>query len=186
MSADETMLGIEENMEKAVTHLQKEYRLIRTGRATPALVENVRIQAYGTEMSMKQCGTISVPEARQLMIKPFDPNILKDIEKALLASDLGVTPQNDGKILRLTFPPLTEQRRKQLAQDVKAKGEDAKVSVRNARRDGLKEMDGLKKSKAITEDELKKIKDDVQELVKKYELKVDEEIEKKTKEIMEI
>ncbi len=186
MSADETMLEVEDAMEKSVTHLQKEFRLIRTGRATPALVENIKVQAYGSEMVMKQCGTISVPEARQLMIKPFDPNILKDIEKAILASELGVTPQNDGKLLRLTFPPLTEERRKQLAQEVKAKGEEAKISIRNARRDGIKEMEALKKSKDITEDDLKKLKDDVQELVKKFEKQVDEEVEKKSTEIMEI
>jgi ribosome recycling factor len=186
MSADDVMLEIEEGMEKALAHLTREYRMIRTGRATPALVENIKVHAYGTDMTLKQCGTISVPEARQLMIKPFDPNIIKDIEKALLASELGVTPQNDGKLLRLVFPPLTEERRKQLAQEVKSKGEDAKVVVRNVRRDGLKQLEGLKKSKDITEDDLKRFKDDVQELVKQYEGKADEEVEKKTKEIMEI
>lgn len=186
MSADEAMMNAEENMEKAATHLEKEFRLIRTGRATPSLVENIKVHAYGSEMVMKQCGTISVPEARQLMIKPFDPGILKDIEKAILASELGVTPQNDGKLLRLTFPPLNEQRRKQLAGDVKSKGEDAKVTVRNARRDGLKDLEQLKKDKVVTEDELKGLKDDIQNLVKKYEKKVDDAVEAKTKEIMEI
>lgn len=186
MSADEVLLGIEEGMEKAVSHLQREFRMIRTGRATPALVENVKVQAYGSEMSMKQVATISVPEARQLMLKPFDPGTLKDIEKALLASDLGVTPQNDGKLLRLTFPALTEDRRKKLAGDVKAKGEEAKITIRNVRRDGIKALEDLQKAKTITEDDLKALKDDVQTLVKKFEDKVDEEVKKKTEEIMEI
>lgn len=186
MSADEVMMTAEEAMEKALTHMTREFRVIRTGRATPALIESIPVQAYGAPMPMKQCGTISVPEARQLLVKPFDPSILKDIEKALLASDLGVTPQNDGKVLRLTFPPLTEDRRKKLAQDVKAKGEEAKVSIRNARRDGNKELDALQKAKTITEDDCKKLKDEVQTLVKSYEGKVDAEVKRKTEEIMEI
>lgn len=186
MSADEVMMNAEEAMEKALTHMSREFRVIRTGRATPALIESIPVQAYGTPMPMKQCGTISVPEARQLLVKPFDPSILKEIEKAILGSDLGVTPQNDGKVLRLTFPPLTEDRRKKLAQDVKAKGEEAKVSIRNARRDGNKELDTLQKAKTITEDDCKKLKDDVQNLVKSYEGKVDAEVKRKTEEIMEI
>lgn len=186
MSAEDVLMNAEEAMEKALSHLSREFRVIRTGRAVPALVENIPVQAYGSQMAMKQCGTISVPEARQLLVKPFDPSILKDIEKALLASDLGVTPQNDGKVLRLTFPPLTEDRRKKLAQDVKAKGEEAKVSIRNARRDGNKELDALQKDKIITEDDCKKLKEDVQELLKNYEGKVDAEVKRKTEEIMEI
>ncbi len=186
MSADDVMLQTEEAMEKAVTHLSKEFRQIRTGRATPSLVENIPVTAYGSQMPIKQCGTISVPEARQLVVKPFDPSILKEIEKAILASGLGVTPQNDGKLLRLQFPPLTEQRRKELAKDVKSKGEEGKVSIRRARQDGLKLLDGLKKDKLVTEDELKGLKDSIQELVKKYETKVDAEVAKKSDEIMEI
>ncbi len=186
MSADTVMTSIEQGMEKAITHLQKEFRMTRTGRATPALVENVKVNAYGAGMPLKQCATISVPEARQLMLKPFDLGLLKEIEKALLASELGVTPQNDGKLIRLTFPPLTEERRKKLAQDVKAKGEDAKVAIRNSRRDGLKSLEDLQKKKTISEDDLKKLEDDIQNLVKNYEKKVDGEVDKKTKEIMEI
>jgi len=183
---DPILAKIREAMEKAMAHLQKEFRLIRTGRATPALVENIRVQAYGSEVPLKQCGNISVPEARQLLIKPFDASILKEIEKAILASDLGVTPQNDGKVLRLTFPPLTEDRRKKLAQEVKAKGEEGKIAIRNARRDGVKEVEDLLKARKISEDDAKKAKDKVQELVKGYEKKADEEVEKKSKEIMEI
>ncbi|MBN2712140.1 MAG: ribosome recycling factor [Planctomycetes bacterium] len=186
MSADEIMMSIEEGMEKAVSHLQKEFRMVRTGRATPALIENIKVSAYGSEMPLKQVGTISVPEARQLMVKPFDMGLLKDIEKALLASDLGVTPSNDGKLIRLTFPPLTEDRRKQLANEVKAKGEDAKISIRNSRRDGLKGLEDLKKQKVLTEDDLKRLKDDVQNVVKQYEGSIDTEVKKKTEEIMAI
>lgn len=186
MAVSDTMASIRSGMDKAISHLQKEFRLTRTGRATPALIENVRVNAYGSEMPLKQCANISVPEARQLMLKPFDLALLKEIEKALLASELGVTPQNDGKIIRLTFPPLTEERRKKLAQDVKAKGEEAKVTIRNARRDGLKALEDAQKKKEISEDDLKKMKDDVQNLVKEFEKKADEEVSKKTKEIMEI
>lgn len=186
MPVDSVMSAIQDNMEKALVHLQKEFRLTRTGRATPALVEGVRVNAYGAEMPLKQCATISVPEARQLMLKPFDLGLLKEIEKALLASELGVTPQNDGKIIRLTFPPLTEERRKKLAQTVKSQGEDAKVVVRNARRDGLKALEEAEKKKEISEDDLKKLKDDVQNMVKEHEKKIDQEVDKKSREIMEI
>lgn len=186
MPVDDVMKTIKDNMEKALAHLQKEFRLTRTGRATPALIEGVRVNAYGAEMPLKQCATISVPEARQLMLKPFDLGLLKEIEKALLASELGVTPQNDGKIIRLTFPPLTEERRKKLAQTVKAQGEEAKVVIRNARRDGIKSLEDAEKKKEISEDELKKHKDDVQNMVKDHEKKVDQEVDKKSKEIMEI
>lgn len=186
MPVNAVMSAVKDNMEKALTHLQKEFRLTRTGRATPALVEGVRVNAYGAEMPLKQCATISVPEARQLMLKPFDLGLLKEIEKALLASDLGVTPQNDGKLIRLTFPPLTEERRKKLAQTVKSQGEEAKVVIRNARRDGIKGLEDLQKKKEISEDELKGQKDKVQDLVKDYEKQVDQEVDKKSKEIMEI
>lgn len=186
MAVDDVMKVIGDHMEKALSHLQKEFRLTRTGRATPALVEGVRVNAYGAEMPLKQCATISVPEARQLMLKPYDLGLLKEIEKALLASDLGVTPQNDGKIIRLTFPPLTEERRKKLAQTVKGQGEDAKVVIRNARRDGLKGLEDLEKKKELSEDDLKRLKDDVQNMVRDYEKKVDQEVDKKSKEIMEI
>ncbi len=186
MSADSVMTEARQNMDKALAHLQREYRLIRTGRATPALVENLKVTAYGSEMQLKQLATISVPEARQLVVKPFDPSTLKDIEKALLASDLGVTPQNDGKLIRLSFPPLTEDRRKKLAQDVKGKGEEAKVVLRNVRRDAMKGLEDLQKGKEITEDDLAALKDDLQDLVKEHEKKVDEEVTSKSEEIMEI
>lgn len=186
MSADEIMFGAEEGMEKAVSHLAKDFRTVRTGRATPAIIENLQVAAYGSQMPMKQCGTISVPEARQLLVKPFDPQLLKEIEKAIIASDLGVNPQNDGKVIRLSFPALTEDRRKKLAQELKAKGEDTKIVIRNVRRDALKDLEKLQKDKLITEDDLKRYKDDVQELVKTHEKKIDDEVARKTQEIMEI
>jgi ribosome recycling factor len=190
MSADNShemvMMETEDGMQKAIDHLTRTFRNIRTGRATPSLVENIKVHAYGSDMPMQQCGNISVPEARMLVIKPFDPSIIADIEKAIIASDLGVTPQSDGKLIRLQFPPLTEDRRKQLATQVKNNGEEAKVTIRNARRDGNKELDKLQKDKVLTEDDLKGLKDDVNGLTKKYEKKVDDEVQKKSDEIMEI
>ena len=186
MSADTTIKTAKDAMDKALAHLVKEFRNVRTGRATPSLIENIQVNAYGANMPMNQCGTISVPEARQLLIKPFDQNILKEIEKAIIGSDLGVTPQNDGKVIRITFPPLTEDRRKTLAKDIKAKGEETKVSIRNARRDAIKDLEKLQKDKELTEDDLKKLKDNIQNDVKSFEKKIDQEVDKKTKEVMEI
>ncbi|MDR2391553.1 MAG: ribosome recycling factor [Planctomycetota bacterium] len=186
MPADSVITVIRDNLEKAIAHLQKEFRQTRTGRPTPALLDGVKVNAYGSEIPVKQCANISVPEARQLMLKPFDLGLLKEIEKAILASDLGVTPQNDGKLIRLIVPPLTEDRRKKLVQEVKSGGEDAKVTARNARRDGIKELEDIQKRKEISEDELKRLRDKVQELLKEYEKKIDQEVDKKAKEIMEI
>lgn len=173
-------------MEKALAHLIKEFRLVRTGRAVPALIENIQVSAYDSTMPLKQCGNISVPEARQLLVKPFDQGLLKDIEKAIIGANLGVTPQNDGKVIRLTFPPLNEDRRKKLSAEVKAQGEEAKVALRNTRRDAIKDLEKLQKDKVLTEDGLKKEKDAQQEVLKTYEKKIDDEVSKKTAEIMEI
>ena len=186
MPATPVIALAKDTMEKAVAHLQKEFRVVRTGRASPALVEAVSVNAYGTQTPLKSCASISVPEARQLVVKPFDASLLKEIEKAILASDLGVTPQNDGKLLRLNFPPPTEERRKKTAQEVKGKGEAAKVSARNARRDALKSLEDLNKAKKISDDEAKRRKDEVQNLLKDHEKKIDAEVDKKTGEIMEI
>ena len=185
MSADVLKQG-QDSMAKALEHLKKELRHIRTGRAAPLLVENLQVVAYGGQNPMKACGTISVPEARQLLIKPHDPTLLKEIEKAILASDLGVTPQNDGKAIRITFPPLSGERRQKLAQEAKAKGEEAKVSLRNVRRDAIKALEDLERKSKISEDELKKRKDDIQAKLKDAEKAVDAEVAKKTAEIMEI
>jgi ribosome recycling factor len=186
MPHEMAMLECEEGMDKAVAHLIKSFRTVRTGRATPALVENLKVEAYGSEMPLKQCGNISVPEARMLVVKPFDAGVIGAIEKALLASDLGVTPQSDGKLVRLQFPALNEDRRKQLATQIKNNGEEAKVSIRNARRDGNKDLDKLQKDKSITEDDCKRLKEDINDLTKKHEKTVDSEVSKKTEEIMEI
>ncbi|MDR1533697.1 MAG: ribosome recycling factor [Planctomycetota bacterium] len=186
MPGDSVLATVRDGMEKALSHLQKELRLTRTGRPNPILLDGIRVNAYGSQVPVKQCASISVPEARQLLLKPFDLGLLKEIEKALLSSDLGVTPQNDGKLIRLIFPPLTEDRRKKLAQEVKSKGEDAKVAVRGARRDGIKLLEDAQKRKALSEDELKRQKDKVQDLLKDYEKKIDREADQKAKEIMEI
>lgn len=186
MPHEMAMLECEEAMGKAISHLVHSFRTIRTGRATPALVENIRVEAYGSDMPLKQCGNISIPEARMLVIKPFDVGTINAIEKAILASGLGVTPQSDGKLIRLNFPALTEDRRKQLANQVKNNGEDAKITIRNARRDCNKELDKLQKDKVLTEDNCKRIKEEINEMTKKYEKLVDSEISKKTSEVMEI
>ncbi|MDR1519014.1 MAG: ribosome recycling factor [Planctomycetota bacterium] len=186
MPVANVITSIRDNMEKALEHLRKDFRLTRTGRPTPALLDGIRVNAYGAQTPVRQCANISVPEARQLMLKPFDLGLLKEIEKALMASDLGVTPQNDGKIIRLIFPPLTEDRRKKLVQEVRAKGEDAKVTVRNVRRDGLKLLEDAQKRKEISEDDLKREKDKVQDILKEHEKKIDREVDEKAKEIMEI
>ncbi|GHT02667.1 ribosome-recycling factor [Planctomycetales bacterium] len=186
MPTQKTIKDAQAAMEKTLSHLRKEFTLVRTGRAAPLLVENLSVAAYGAAMPLKQCGAISVPEARQLLIKPFDAGLLKEIEKAIMASELGVNPQNDGKVIRVTFPPLTEERRKKLATEIKAKGEDAKVSLRNVRRDAIHDLDKLQKEKIITEDALKKEKENVQNTLKDYEKKIDAEVAKKTEEIMEI
>ena len=186
MPATPVIALAKDTMEKAIGHIQKEFRLVRTGRATPALVEGLPVNAYGSQTPLKSCANISAPEARQLVVKPFDVSLLKEIEKALLASDLGVNPQNDGKLIRLNFPPTTEERRKKTSQEVKAKGEAAKVTIRNARRDALKSLEELNKASKISDDDLKRRKDEVQNILKDYEKKIDAEVEKKNKEVMEI
>lgn len=185
MALEDSLLETEENMESAIDYLRKELRGIRTGRATPALVEYIKIDYYGSPTDLRQLASISAPEANMLMIKPFDPSSAKDIEKAIQASDLGITPSSDGKIIRLTIPPLSTERRQQLVGQVKKMAEATRVAIRNARRDGNKEIDKLQKDSEITEDDAHKAKDDVQELTKTYEAKVDELIDAKSQEIQE-
>jgi ribosome recycling factor len=184
MPVDDIVLEAEEQMEKAVNYIRAEMRTIRTGRASSALVEHLKVSAYETEMSLRELANITTPEANMLAIKPFDPGTMKAIEKALLTSDLGLTPASDGKIMRLTFPPLSGERRKQLTTQVKQLGEQAKVGIRSARRDANKKIDQEKKDSSISEDEAESAKDEIQELTKKYEGLVDQAIEAKNKEIM--
>ena len=182
MDYDTLMLETEERMEKALSVLGDKFRGMRTGRASPGLVEELRVEYYGSPTPLKQIANITAPEADQLVIKPFDANSLGDVEKAILKSDIGIQPSNDGKIIRLTIPPLSQERRKQLATWAKDASEEARVAIRNIRRDANKSADQMKKD-GLSEDDQKALKGDVQELVKKYEKKVDDALEKKTGEL---
>ncbi len=186
MEADEILMTTEERMEGAVSHLGSELSGIRSGRASPALVDKLSVDAYGAQAPLGQLGQIGCPEPRQILIKPYDPSIIKDIERAIQASDLGLNPSSDGKVIRLTLPPLSEERRKQLVKVVKDNGEKTNISIRNVRRDANKEADAAKNDKTLTEDDLKRIKDDIQDLTKKFEGKVSELVAKKTDELMEV
>jgi ribosome recycling factor len=183
---DDILLETEERMEKAVEHLSTEYRGIRSGRATPGLVENIRVDYYGSMQPLKATSSIAIPEPRLIVIKPFDPSSIKSIEKALQTSDLGIQPSNDGKLLRLEIPPLSEERRRQLAGLVKEKGEDARVAIRNIRRDGNRQTDKAEKDKQLSEDEQRELKDEIQKLTKQYEENVDDILKRKTDEILDV
>ncbi len=186
MDYDEILLDAEERMDKAYDHLHEGLKGIRTGRASPGLVEGIRVEYYGSPTPLKQIANIGIPEPRLIMIKPFDPASLKDIEKAILKSDLGIAPMSDGKIIRLNVPPLSQDRRKQLGALVKERAEECRVSMRNVRRDANKHADAAEKESTISEDQLKRLRDEIQELLKGFETKVDVELERKTTEIMEI
>ncbi|MCS6977459.1 MAG: ribosome recycling factor [Gemmatales bacterium] len=184
MTSDEILMDAEERMEKAVNFLREELKGIRTGRASPALVETLRIEYYGSPTPLRQLASISAPEATQLLIKPYDPGCLKDIEKAILASGLGLTPSNDGKVIRLNIPPMSGEQRAKMTARVKKLAEEAKVSIRNIRRDANKSFDAEEKAKTLTEDERDAGKEEVQKLTDKYEDMVDQLAQKKTAEIM--
>lgn len=186
MSADEILMDTEERMEAAVTHLSGELSGLRSGRASPALVDKLQVEAYGTSTPLGQLAQIGCPEPRQILIKPFDPSIGKDIEKAILASDLGLNPNSDGKVLRLNLPPLSEERRKQLAKVVKDNGEKANIAVRNVRRDANKSADADKEAKELTIDDCDRLKKDIQELTKTYEGKIKDLVDKKTADLMDV
>ena len=173
-------------MDKTLEHLDEEFGAVRAGRANPKVLDRITVEYYGTETALNAVANISSPDARTLVIQPWDGSLLKDIQKAILASDLGINPQNDGKIIRLTFPQLTEERRKDLTKQVKKYAEDAKVAMRNIRRDGMDHVKKLKKNSEITEDEQKKAEKDLQDLLDKYIKKVDETLAGKEKELMAI
>jgi ribosome recycling factor len=173
-------------MEKAIKHLQDLLRSVRTSQASPALVENIRVDYYGTPTPLSQLSSISIPEARQLMIKPFDASLLPEIGKAIQKSDLGINPQNDGKVLFLTLPQLSGEQRKKYAAKVKEMCEEGRIAMRNSRRDLNKLGDQAKKDGELTEDENKKLHDEIQKLLKESEGRVDSILEKKTKEVMEL
>lgn len=185
MTIDDILLDAEERMDKAVAYLQQELVGLRTGRASTGLVESVRVEYYGSPTPLKQLASIAAPEAQLLVIRPFDPSSLKDIEKAILASDLGLTPNNDGKLIRLNVPSLSGDQRKRLSARVKDLGEESRVVIRNIRRDANKHIDVALKEKEITEDERDNAKESVQDLTKTYEEKVNALAARKTQEIME-
>jgi ribosome recycling factor len=186
MALDDILLECEEHMENALGHLKNELRSVRTGRATPAIVEHIKVDYYGTPTDLRSISSISVPEATQLLIKPFSPQDLKAIEKAINDSKIGLTPHSDGKQLRLMLPPLSQERRLQLAGQCKGYAEEVKVRIRSARRDANKAIDTDEKAGGMTEDEAKDGKEKVQELTKTYEGKVDEMLENKKQEIMTV
>ena len=185
MSYDDVLKDAKARMDKAIVHTKDMLKNIRTSRASSALVEHVRVDYYGTPTPLSQLAQITVPEARTLVIKPFDANVIKEIEKAITKSDLGIAPESDGKVVRLTMPPLSGDQRKKYAAKAKDLGEEGRVSLRNIRRDANKEADALKKSSDITEDDHRDLQEEVQKLLKEYEVKVTEVLDKKTKEILE-
>lgn len=174
----------EEHAEKAIEHLISVLTTIRTGRASPALVDKIRVEAYGAMTPLNQLASISVPEPRQLVIKPFDLSVIKDIERAIFVSDLGLNPSNDGKLLRLTMPPLSEEQRKKIAAKVKEISEETRVALRNARRDANKSGDHALKEQETTEDFNGELKDRVQDGLKAAESRVDDLVARKTEEVL--
>jgi ribosome recycling factor len=185
MTSDEILFDCEERMEKATGVFQDQLRGLRTGRATPALVDNLRVEYYGSPTPLKTLAQINCPDPQSIVIRPFDASCLKDIEKAIRSSDLGMAPNNDGKMIRLTVPSMSGDQRKKMAAVIKKSSEDAKVSCRNIRRDSNKHFDQGEKDKEMTEDERDQGKEGVQDLLKKFEAKIDEMADKKSKEIME-
>lgn len=177
---------IEEKMERRINGYSGELKTIRAGRANASVLDKIAIDYYGAMTPIQQVGAISSPDPRQLVIQPWDASVLKEIEKAINASEIGITPQNDGKVIRLNFPPLTEERRKELVKTVKKYTEEAKVQIRNARRDALDDYKKKKKDGDVTEDDLKEIEKDIQKLTDKYIKEIDDICTAKEKEILEV
>jgi ribosome recycling factor len=186
MSYQKVLTDTREVMEKALHHVQDVLRGVRTSRASSALVDHIRVEYYGTLTPVNQLASVSIPEPRQILIKPFDPSILTELGKAIMKSDLGITPQNDGKVLRLTMPALSGEQRQKYAAKVKEMCEETRIAMRNGRRDQNKHADQMLKGGELTEDESRKLHDKIQELLKEYEKKLDLVQEKKVNEIMEV
>ena len=176
----------EARMKKTISVLEEDFDTVRVGRANPRVLDKVLVNYYGSEVPISQVGNITVPEARLLQISPWEANMLKEIEKAIQSSDLGLNPSNDGKVIRLSFPELTEERRKQLTKEVKKKGEDAKVAIRNVRRDAMEAFKKSEKKGDLTEDDLKDLEKKTQDLTDKYIAELDKKVEAKNKEIMTV
>ena len=186
MEMKEIFKDSEERMEKTINVLKSDFKTIRAGRANAAVLDKIQVDYYGVPTPVKQLAAISVPEPTVLAIQPWDASSLKAIEKAINTSDLGINPQNDGKIIRLSFPTITEDRRRELCKDIKKMGEDSKVAVRSIRRDAIEKLKALKKDSVITEDDLKDGEKKMQDITDKFVKRVDEECAVKEKEIMEI
>lgn len=182
----ELLKNTEEKMNKTIGVLERDYKSIRAGRANASVLDRVTVDYYGCPTPIQQMAAVSVPEPRILMIQPWDASTLKDIEKAILTSDIGINPQNDGRVIRLSFPPLTEERRKEIVKEVHKTAEESKVAVRNTRRDAIEKLKGLKKNNVITEDDVADGEKKIQNLTDKYCKEIDTLAELKEKEIMEI
>ena len=182
---DERLQQFETKMEKTCEYLEADFMTIRAGRANPHVLDKIRVDYYGSPTPLQQVGNVTVPEPRMIQIAPWEKSLIKAIEKAIMASDIGITPSNDGNVIRLVFPEVTEERRKALVKDVKKKGEDAKVAVRNVRRDA---NDAFKKlgKQDVSEDEIKDLEDAVQKLTDKFVKKIDEAVDTKAKEILTV
>lgn len=183
---DERLKVYEEKMEKSFQNLMEEFTAIRAGRANPHILDKLRVDYYGSPVPIQQIANVSIPEARLMQIQPWEASMVKEIEKAILTSDLGINPTNDGKMIRLVFPELTEDRRKELAKEIKKKGEAAKVAYRNIRRDANDAMKKLAKSDDISEDEVKVLEDAIQKMTDKFVAQADKAVEDKTKEILTV
>ena len=176
----------EDKMKKTISVLESEMKAVRAGRANPAILDKVTVEYYGAPSPLTQIANVSVPDARSILIQPWDASILGEIEKAILKSDIGITPNNDGKAVRLNFPPLTEERRKELVKGIRKRGEDSKVAIRSIRRDAMEDAKVQKKNGEITEDDVKNIEKDIQKLTDNYVKDIDDIINFKEKEILEV
>jgi len=186
MSLDDIQLEAEEKMSNTIERLRGELRGIRTGRASTALVEHIKVEYFGATTELRSIAQLTTPESNMIVIKPFDPSSCKDIERAIMASELGITPNSDGRIIRLVLPPLSGERRKQLAQQVRQLAEQAKIAIRNVRRDSNKKIDAQQKAGELPEDDADRGKQEIQDLTKEYETKADEVVAAKIKEIQEM
>lgn len=178
--------NLKEKMDKSISVYSEKLSEVRAGRANPAVLNKVKIDYYGTPTPINQVAGVSVPEARLIVIQPWDLSVLKEIEKAIIASDIGINPNNDGKVIRLAFPELTEERRKDLVKDIKKMAEEAKISIRSIRRDGIEEAKGMQKNGEMTEDELKQAEDQIQKLTDKSVEEIDKILANKEKEVMSV
>ncbi len=183
---EEKLMIFDEKMLKAEEHLHSEFATIRAGRANPHVLDKINVDYYGTPTPIQQVANVSIPEPRMIQIQPWEKTMIKEIEKAILASDLGITPSNDGSVIRLVFPELTEERRKELVKDVKKKGEDAKVAIRNIRRDANDAFKKQSKNNEISEDDLKHLENEVQKTTDKYITDIDKAVEAKSKDILTV